>query len=801
MKPFPRKLLSFTLAVGTAASMVLTPLAAVIGTDLHLQQTEIHQGTVLSQGVYWGYSANDKRSENFITYTPGGAVKPIVSYGDKIATTNTLSNAAKSLEAQGYRVVAGINGDYYYTSNGVPMGMLVTDGILRTGYNYTWAIGFMEDGTAIMGDPKVAVNMTYTHTVTEPVTPTESDDSGATPPSGETVTKEVTVKQKIYTVNKARSNSGIFLYTNDFNRKGTTGNTEAGIDVVLAPADGTQSTDLRIGQSLNMVVESVTSKSGATPVPSGKIVLSVNNNASDQNKKVLADLTPGTPVTISVNSAGGSWNRAKYITSGFKRLVENGEVVSGLSTSSAPRTAIGQKSDGSLVFYTIDGRQKGHSVGASEQLLAERLQQIGCTTALCLDGGGSTTITATLPNSTHATTINKPSEGKERYVSTHIFLVADNTPTEELSHYYISPVSSQVLAGTKVQLSATPVDTNYIPMQTDSTEPIWSADSGSIDQNGLFTTPNESGLSTVTFSNGSQSGTTQVQTVADPDSIVARCNNKVVTSITTQPDTTYPLITAATYNHMTLISKNTSFKYEVTGDIGTITNDGIFTATKDGTGSIVISAGAKSLTIPVTVSSMPFKDVPSNAWYFDAVKYNYEHGLMQGTTPTTFAPATNTSRSMIVQILYNKQGKPSSPYKGTFTDVKEGQWYAPAVEWAAKEGIVNGTGNGEFNPNGEVTREQMAMIFRNYAKYVGYDTSAHGDTSAFTDANLIHSWACESMSWAIGAGLLKGSGNNLNPLGTASRAEIAQVLTNFETIFNHQKSTDLNNSATEAAET
>ena len=78
------------------------------------------------------------------------------------------------------------------------------------------------------------------------------------------------------------------------------------------------------------------------------------------------------------------------------------------------------------------------------------------------------------------------------------------------------------------------------------------------------------------------------------------------------------------------------------------------------------------------------------------------------------------------------------------------------------------------------------MIFYNYAKYVGYDTSARGDTSSFTDANLIHSWASESMSWAISVGLLKGSGNNLNPLGTASRAEIAQVLMNFETIFANQ---------------
>ena len=179
MKHLPRAFLSAALAAFTAASLVLSPLAAVIGSDLHTYDSTIHSGTVLSHGVYWGATANDKRTENYITYTPGAAVKPIVTYGDKVTSTNTVSNAAKKLEAQGYRVVAGINGDYYYTSNGVPMGMIVTDGILRTGYNHTWAIGFRQDGTAMMGDPKLSVTMTYTHTVTEVIPPAETDEGAA----------------------------------------------------------------------------------------------------------------------------------------------------------------------------------------------------------------------------------------------------------------------------------------------------------------------------------------------------------------------------------------------------------------------------------------------------------------------------------------------------------------------------------------------------------------------------------------------------------------------------------------------
>ena len=795
MKRFPRSLLSALLAVGTAASLTLTPLAAVIGSDLYEYDTEIHNGTVLSHGVYWGATANDKRTENYISYTPSDEVTPIVTYGSKVTSTNTVSSAAKTLESQGYRVVAGINGDYYYTSNGVPMGLVVTDGVIRTGYNYTWAIGFMEDGSAIIGDPRLSIKMSYTHTVTETVssdtdTDTETDtDTGTdaaseteTNDETETITREETVTQSIYTVNKARDTSGIYLYTHDFNARGTTGCTEAGVDVVLVPADGSGNADLGIGQSKTFTVESVTSKTGATEVPEGKIVLSVNSRASTTYIETLTNLKAGDTVTITTAAANSQWCNAEYITSGYKKLIENGQVVSGLSTSGAPRTAIGMKADGTVIFYTIDGRQSGYSVGASENLLAQRLLELGCTTAICLDGGGSTTLTATLPDSTSSERINSPSDGSERAVSTQIFLVASNQASGELDHYYIEPVSTQLLSGATVQLTGTAVDSNYIPME-DTTSPTWSTDLGTVSQSGLYTAPAQSGTATVTLSNGAQSGTASIEIISNPDTIVARENGSVVTSLSTQAGKSHSLVISAAYNHMSLISQNRCFTFSVTGDIGTITSDGVFTATKDGTGTITITAGTKTLSIPVTVQSTPFSDVSLSAWYYDAVKYVYDNGLMQGTSSTVFAPTSTTTRSMIVQILYNKEGTPAVSYSGAFSDVADGKWFTSAVEWASSNGIVSGDGAGKFLPNDNITREQLAVILYQYAAYAGYDTSARGDTSTFADGSSIHSWAQEAMSWAVGTGLLQGNNNTLNPLGTATRAEVAQVLQNFDTIF------------------
>ena len=782
MKHFPRRLLSAILATATAASLLLTPLAAVIGSDLLLYDTDLHNGTTLSHGVFWGASANDKRTENYIHYTPNPSVRPIITYGDKMTSLSTVSAAAEKLEQQGLRVVAGINGDFYYTSNGVPMGLLVTDGILRTGYNLTWAVGFMEDGTAIMGDPRVSMKMTYTHTVTEPA-PTEpgTPEGTVTPP--DPIIREETVTKPIYTMNKPRGNYGIYLYTNDFNSKGTTGTTEPGIDVVLTPADGSDHADLRIGQSLVMTVESVQKKSTATPVPAGKIVLSINSKAPEDLQQALLDLTPGTAVTISITADNAQWANAKYITSAYKKLVVKGEIVQGLDQSAAPRTAIGMKEDGSLIFYTIDGRQSGHSVGASEYLLAQRMQQLGCVTALVLDGGGSTTMNATLPDSTSVSLINRPSSDSQRKVSTHLFLVADNTPSGVLDHYYIPPVTTKVLAGARVQLTGTPVDTNFIPMTEDTTHPVWSADAGTVSAAGLYTAGSESGTATVTLSNGSESGTVSVETVANPDYLVARTDGKVLNSLTTSAGKSYPLVISAVSDHLSLISQSQCFHFSVEGNIGSITPTGVFTAERDGKGAIVISAGTTKLSIPVTVQSMPFTDVPLNAWYYNAVQYVYDNDLMNGTDPTRFSPSLTTTRAMLVQVLYNKEGRPAVDYAGTFTDVPETQWYAPAVEWAYREGIANGTGNGKFSPNAAITREQLAVMLYHYAVYAGStDTTTRGDTAAFTDAADIHSWASDAVEWAVGVGVLKGNSNLLRPRDTATRAEIAQVLQNFSTL-------------------
>ena len=178
---------------------------------------------------------------------------------------------------------------------------------------------------------------------------------------------------------------------------------------------------------------------------------------------------------------------------------------------------------------------------------------------------------------------------------------------------------------------------------------------------------------------------------------------------------------------------------------------------------------------------LPFTDVTSGDWFYDAVAYVYDKGMMEGTTDTTFAPTMNLTRSMIAQVLYNLEERPEAPGAAGFPDVAAGAWYADAVNWAAARGIVKGYDTGAFGPEDSVTREQLAAILYRYAQAKGYDTTQGGmAVREFSDSASISDWAQTAMSWAVNAQVLSGKGNGvLDPQGTATRAEVAQMLMNF----------------------
>ena len=180
---------------------------------------------------------------------------------------------------------------------------------------------------------------------------------------------------------------------------------------------------------------------------------------------------------------------------------------------------------------------------------------------------------------------------------------------------------------------------------------------------------------------------------------------------------------------------------------------------------------------------LPFTDVPEDAWYEDAAGYVYKHGLMAGTSATTFAPDVTTSRAMIATILWRMAGSPVVDYAMTYTDVAQGQWYSEAVRWATSEGVVTGYGNGLFGTNDPITREQFAAMLWRYAQTEGYDVSIGEDTNilSYTDVADLSEYAIPAMQWACGAGVINGTGDGstLTPQGQATRAQAAVMLMRF----------------------
>ena len=578
-----RKLTSLLLSLSLLSALTLPAAAsAAMGEDLTAKDTLIHRETQLSTNVFWSEAYSDLRTENLITYTPNQAVTPIVTYGDVLTDRSSVADMAAALEAEGYRVVAGINGDFYNVNTGLPIGLVVTDGVLRSSDAGYYAIGFRADGTAILGKPSIRVSADLGYTV---------DDGFGT---------STEVVRPVAAVNKARTNSGIFLYTYDFNAKHTTGTTEAGVNVVCAIEEGS----LTIGGTVTARVERV-EESTVTALQPGEIVLSANSQADTYYSGALQSMQPGSTVTLSVTAADEGWNDVKYAVGALYCLAENGVVASGLAAGTNPRTAVGQKADGTLVFYTVDGRRSGHSIGASMTQVGERLLELGCQTVLCLDGGGSTNLAVTTPDSTTATIINRPSE-TGRKVTNQVFLVASDRASGDLDHFYVHAASDYVLAGSSVYVTATGVDSSFIPMPVPNH--TLTASAGTL-ENGVLTTPSGGGDITVTASGRGASGSTVVHAISTPDSITLKNGTSNLTTLTVTPGSKTTLTAGAIWNHLTLGADAKAFTWSVSGNVGTIDEHGVFTASAPGTGNLTVSAGGKSVTIPVTVAQVALQTI------------------------------------------------------------------------------------------------------------------------------------------------------------------------------------------------
>ncbi|MEA4987564.1 MAG: S-layer homology domain-containing protein [Anaerovorax sp.] len=748
-----KKKLAAILALSLTLCTVLSGYAFQdgIGNVYYESNREIARQTYIKEqiaghiqnGIEHAYMVNSDEIDGFI--------QPYVFSGE-INGKYTLTNMIDWIEKSGYRVVAGINGDLFDTATGTPKGLTIHNGKIKSsGYAPDRVLAFDASGAASLATVNLAYNLK------------------AMTPNGE-------VPMQINYFNVPHGGAkGLHLFNRQYapNTK-TTGNC---VEVVL-DAGSVENAEPIIGKTITATVVSVTSNTCNTVISDNQLVLSTVSDSA--TAPILATLTPGSTVDISVTDNDGSLTDKKEVIGVYHVIAENG-VVTATSNSLNPRTAVGIKSDGSIIIYGVDGRQPSVSAGLGLVDLAKHLIAQGCTTVLNMDGGGSTSFAVRYPGiKDKASVINSPSEGSLRKLSNGLFLVYKGQGDGVAENLHVYSAMTLAMPGADVQLKTYASDSYYEPANLPgSVSYEVTKGEGKINDAGLYTAGMQTGSEEVTARSGNLSAVAKVQVVND---IIFTPS---VTSLMIDPKGTKDINVIAKFGFAPVKSKDSLFKWSCDKNIGTIDENGLFTATEQPAvgGYIYISYGEKTKSIPVQVggTKITFEDIQSH-WAKDFIETLAGKGIVRGMDQTTFLPDAQLTRAQFLTMLAaaSKEDVQNAPVSG-FTDVLNTEWYYSYVNWGVSKGIVKGMDATTFAPNANITREQMAIMLKNYATLTNITLSGEGNTT-FTDNALISPWALESVQAIAAGSIMSGRPEgNFDPQGLATRAEAATVLCKMPT--------------------
>ncbi len=510
-----------------------------------------------------------RQVEHYISYTPGTAVLPTVTYGEHLTDTMTLSQAETLEEQSGSRMIAGVNGDYYVMATGLPLGLVIRNGELVASDAGNWAFGFLEDGSAFLGRPELKMSMTFG-----------------------------TGKYGLYGLNKPIESGWFFLYTNDYGKTVKHGvKTE---NAILIPTEGES---LQIGGECRYTVESVFSASGSVEIPEGRVLLSLTSDSDSWRLGGIHSLKAGEIVTLQITSEDARWSQCRSGIGCLYRLLTDGEEEENLNQidrTMAPRTAIGLKPDGTVLLYTVDGRQSDYSRGLTMAETARRLKELGCTEAGAMDGGGSTALRAQLPGTSDNALMSSPSLGEERKVPVFLMLTSDNNGSGTLHTISLQTTDKVLLTSAKTTITAGACDETGIPVILPSY--IWSANAGSI-EDGCFRAPDHACTAEIRATAQGASGTLMIPVIETPDRIelYREDTGAPVDVLVTLPDSSLELCAKSVWNSMPVTAEDSDYVWKLTGNAGSITDMGTFTASKGGTGMLSVTAGECTVRISVLV--------------------------------------------------------------------------------------------------------------------------------------------------------------------------------------------------------
>lgn len=561
-------LLTLSLLAGTAG--------ASIGSYVTQDGLELSDTAHLVQGRAYNDSVPGKyQNEQLVEYRPESGLRPIVAYGNTLYGRSDISYVENWLKGQGFTATASINGSFFTMSNGVPIGCVITNGIVRSSDNRN-SVGFRADGTAVIGTPGLEMRVTFPNGTATPVH-----------------------------YNKTLSApNGLVLYSRDFDAE--TKSALPSYNLVLSP----DTTSITPGNTVTATVTEIVEEGKSCAIPAGGMVLSLTEETPYESANTaIRAVKPGDKLSVSC-AISSEWSDVAYACGGDEMLVMDGKAQTefNLDTakSRAARTAVGLKADGTLVLYAIDGRQSGYSAGLTLPELAERLAELGCVTALNLDGGGSTTFSARRPGESALSTLNRPSDGDPRKCANFIFLARETVPAGDAAQLHIYPYNAAMLTGARLTLTLRATDAAWQPVPVPDGL-TYTAEGGTVSADGVLTA-GAAGTATVTVQapNGSQ-GVRGVRVTDSPSAITLSTAESSLTSLSCAPGQTVDLNASATYFGYRLIAQDDCFTWTASEGIGEIDANGVFTAAANSaaaTGTITCTAGTAKVELPVKVGAV-----------------------------------------------------------------------------------------------------------------------------------------------------------------------------------------------------
>lgn len=744
-----------------------------------------------SNGIERAYfvSANTKRT----------GLKPYVFEGE-VTGTYTMDTMINTLENQGYKVVAGINGDIFDMSTGTPKGLTIHGGKVKTsGYAPEYVLAFDEDGAASL--QKVSLGYSLKGTINVPTVvvtdPTKTADTvpfaapahlaspnlaSALPGS----TTPVPAPQIVYVPTEYSADIGYFNVPHGaskalhlYNRQYavSTRTWETSVEVIL-DAGLPENAELKVGDTLTATVAEVRNGNYNTPIGDNQLVLSTVGDSAYAVQ--LAQLIPGSKVEISVyDKSDGELSNSQEAVGINQVVYDKGTFVSS-ATNLNPRTIIGIKPDGSLLLYVIDGRQPGFSEGLGLTDAAHHLLNLGCNTVVNMDGGGSTVMAVREGGvDSKAVVKNSPCEKTQRRTTNGLLLVYDEKGDSDAVHLHTYPSHPLAMPGATIELKTYASNDKYEPIPLRK-EVDYSVDSkwGQIrDREGHFTAGSNLGTAVIEVKSGKLTTTAKI----DIQNNITFAPS--VQKLAIEPGEIFDIDIKARYGYAPIASHDSLFAWNCDANIGTINANGLFQATnKSGkSGNIYVAYNGAKQTIPVQVGavSIDFADTKTH-WGRDYIGKLAAWGIVDGMGNNYYLPDDSLTRAQFLTMLANTvdgldvtQARPG----GGFTDVPAAEWYYYYVNWGFEKGIVQGMDERTFAPDAKITREQMAIMLDNFAQSTNMVLPQSNTGTTFTDSTKISPWAAASVNKIVASGLMDGYPNGeYKPQGNATRAEAATVV-------------------------